>query len=541
LKKSALKRYNPNVLNRLMIKINPHIFRAYDIRGIAMGENPDLTPEIAYFIGKATGKYFKSGRAIIGRDARLTSENIQTAFMHGLIDAGCEVKNAGLTASPMIYWATCAYNFDAGIIITASHNPKEYNGIKIVGKNAHSVCGEELQKIFEITKLYIHENEIAREKETQTQKTQMQEARGKKTVRTHETRTQKTYAQEQNLLAGKTARTQNNEMFPETNMQKIKEESIAKNYITDLLARVKLNKKLKIVVDAGNGAAGPFIKDLLEKAGCEVIPLFCEPDGNFPNHEANPEYEKNLIEMIKTVRSEKADLGFGFDGDGDRIGVADENGKIYPGDYILMFMAKDMLKRHPGEKVIFDTKASQVAINETAAAGGKPIISVTGHSFIETRMRSEKALIGGEISGHLFFAENYYGFDDAFFAALKIAEIVSRENKKFSEYFASLPRVFATPEIKAKCPDDKKFQIVKEITDYFVKKYDCLTIDGVRVRFDENSWGAVRCSNTTPALTIRFESPDEKKFREIQKIFYEQLKKYPEVDISWYKYESRNS
>ncbi len=482
-----------------MVKINPLIFRAYDIRGIAMGNNPDLTPEIAYFIGKATGKYFKSGRVIVGRDARLTSEDIQTTFMRGLIDAGCEVKNAGLATSPMIYWATCASHFDAGIIITASHNPKEYNGIKIVGKNAHSVCGEELRKILEVTKFYAHENETARE---------------------------------QNASGAKSA---SDEMFPETNMKRVKEESIAKNYIDDLLTRVEPNGKLKIVIDAGNGVAGPFIKELFEKFGCEVIPLFCEPDGNFPNHEANPEYEKNLEELIKTVRREKADLGFGFDGDGDRIGITDENGKLWPGDYILMLLAKDVLTRHKNAKVIFDTKASQVAINEVTAAGGKPIISVTGHSFIEVRMRQERALIGGEISGHLFFAENYYGFDDAFFAALRIAEIVSRDNKKFSEYFTTVPHVFATPEIKAHCPDDKKFQIVKEITDYFVnKKYDCLTIDGVRVKFDKNSWGAVRCSNTTPALTLRFESPNEKKFREIQKIFYEQLKKYPEVDVSWH-------
>ncbi|MBI5152254.1 phosphomannomutase/phosphoglucomutase [Candidatus Peregrinibacteria bacterium] len=516
-----------------MIKINPHIFRAYDIRGIAMGNNPDLTPEAAYFIGKATGKYLKdnfgttqgsaaaagargktagkyfsrSARVIIGRDARLTSEILQTACMHGLIDAGCEVKNAGLATSPMIYWATCAMDFDGGIMLTASHNPKEYNGIKIVGKGAHSVCGEELQKILKITELYAHEGERS------------------------ENAVGAGMAGGANAVSGTNSAS---EMFPETNMRKLREEPIAKNYIDDLLHRAKLDRKLKIVVDAGNGVAGPFIKDLFEKFGCEVIPLFCEPDGNFPNHEANPEYEKNLAELIETVRAEKADLGFGFDGDGDRIGVVDETGKLWPGDYVLMFLAKDLLTRHPNAKVIFDTKASQVAINEVAKSNGKPIISVTGHSFMEVRMRQEKALIGGEISGHTFFAENYYGFDDAFLAAMKVMEIVSRATKKFSEYFADVPAVYSTSEIKAYCPDNKKFQIVKEVTDYFTKKYDCLTIDGVRVKFDENSWAAVRCSNTTPNLTIRFESPDKKTFEEMRRIFYEKLSEYPEVDLSWY-------
>lgn len=505
-----------------MIKINPNIFRAYDIRGIAISQPQadkfattsvaDMTPEVAYFIGKAAGKYLKdnfgrsgSARVIVGRDCRLTSEILQTACMHGLIDAGCEVKNAGLATSPMIYWATCAMDFDGGIMVTASHNPKEYNGIKIVGKNAHSVCGEELQKILKITELYAYEK-----------------SRGG------------------NAPGANTAAV-SAEMFPETNMKKLAEEPIAENYINDLLHRARIDRKLKIVVDAGNGVAGPFVEELFKKFGCKVIPLFCEPDGNFPNHEANPEYEKNLVELIKTVKEEHADLGFGFDGDGDRIGVVDENGKLWSGDYVLMFLAKDVLTRHPGAKVIFDTKASQVAINQIANAGGKPIISVTGHSFIEVRMRQEKALIGGEISGHTFFAENYYGFDDAFLAAMKVMEIVSRDSKKFSEYFANAPAVFATPEIKAHCPDNRKFQIVKEITDYFTKKYDCLTIDGVRVKFDENSWGAVRCSNTTPNLTIRFESPDEKKFKEIQRIFYEKLSEYPEVDTSWYRRGSATS
>ncbi|KKQ67675.1 MAG: phosphoglucomutase/phosphomannomutase alpha/beta/alpha domain I, phosphomannomutase / phosphoglucomutase [Candidatus Peregrinibacteria bacterium GW2011_GWF2_38_29] len=324
-------------------------------------------------------------------------------------------------------------------------------------------------------------------------------------------------------------------MFPETNVKSIKEESIFKKYLDDLFFRAKISRPLKIAIDAGNGSSGPFIKDIFEKFGCEVIPLYCKPDGNFPNHEANPEYEHNLKELARAVREERADIGFGFDGDGDRIGVLDENGKFYSGDYMVMFLAKDLLTRNPDAKIIFDTKASQVAMNEVAKFGGNPILSITGHSFIETRMREEKALLGGEISGHIFFAENFYGFDDAFMAMLKIMEIVSKSDKKFSEYFKKIPKVFSTPEIKAHCPDDKKFQIVKELTNFFVSKYECLTIDGVRVKFDENSWGAVRCSNTTPNLTLRFESPDEKTFKEIQKIFYEQLKKYPEIDVSWYK------
>lgn len=463
-----------------MPTVNSLIFRAYDIRGIAIGKNPDLTQETMNLIGKGAGTYLQKKygkKLVVGRDNRITSPKLQKAFIEGLLETGCHVTNIGLSTSPMIYWATCALEFDGGINITASHNPKEYNGIKIVAKNAHSVCGDELQKILAI---------IQKEKFTK--------GNGKKNIR-----------------------------------------KIEKEYIADILSRAKLHKKLKIAVDAGNGVTGLFAEKLFKKFGCDVTPLYCELDGNFPNHEANPENAENLEELSKTVQREKHDLGIGFDGDGDRLGVIDDEGRHHSADYILLLLAQDLLKRMPNEKIVFDVKVSQTLINGIRDKGGIPVMSKTGHSFIESKMKKIKAPLGGEISGHFFFAENYYGFDDAFLAALRLMDLVSRSGEKISNLLKKSPRLLTTPEFKAHCPDEKKFKIVEKITKKFTKKFPCITIDGIRLNFDTTTWGAVRCSNTSPNLTLRFEAPTQKKLHAVQKLFADELKKYPEVNLSWYK------
>lgn len=471
------------------IKVNPLIFRAYDIRGLAISNDadtqPDLTPETVKLIGKGTGTYMKRSygtkNMMVGRDNRLHSEELQKAFMEGILSTGIDVIDVGLSTSPLLYYAVCRYEMDSGVNITASHNPKEYNGVKIVGKNAHSVCGEELQEILKLIQKEDFDTDVA--------------------------------------------------------ILKTKEDNF-EDYLADIKTRIKLAKPLKVVIDAGNGTAGKFAPELMRAIGCEVTELYCDLDGNYPNHEANPEEEKNMRDLAATVLKKKADLGIGFDGDGDRVGIVDEKGKHYSADYLLLLLARELLTKKPGSQIVFDVKVSRILIDEITRLGGIPIMSKTGHSFIEARMHELNAPLAGEISGHMFFGKefyNYYGFDDALFAACKIVEILSKSEQKFSEQFMNLPTMETTPEFKAHCPDDKKFQIVKQLTDHFTRRHQCITIDGVRVNFDDTSWGAVRCSNTSPNLTLRFEAQTREKLAEIQKIMVHELKKYPEVSLAWYK------
>lgn len=465
--------------------INPNIFRAYDIRGIADSKDKssiDLSEKSVYLIGKGTATYlkkkYKTKNMAVGCDNRLTGESLKRAFIKGVSEIGIDITDVGLAISPMIYWASCAMDFDSATNITASHNPKEYNGIKTVAKSAHSICGDELQEIKKI---------IEKEK-----------------------------------------------FITAENPGKITKENIWPKYLNDLKSKISLKKKLKVVVDAGNGTAGKFAPEFLRQIGCEVIPLYCDLDGTFPNHEANPEELKNMQDLIKKVLEKKANLGIGFDGDGDRVGIVDEKGHMYSSDFMLLLLSRDLLKRIPNPKIVFDVKTSQAIINRLKELGAETIMSKTGHSFIESNMKSLHAHLGGEVSGHLFFAENYYGFDDALLAAGKIIEILTNENIPLSEMFNDLQKTFMTPEFKAYCPDDKKFEIVQSLTNHFTKIYDCITIDGVRINFDKTSWGAVRASNTTPNLTLRFESDTPSRLQEIQKIMASELKKYPEVSLDWY-------
>jgi len=462
--------------------LNQNIFRAYNIRGIAhtptSDQKPDLTPETTELIGKGAGTYFKRNfgtKIAVAHDCRLSNPELSDAFIKGLRSTGCDVTLIGMVPTPMLYFAVCKFGFDGGAAITASHNPKEYNGVKVVSRDAHSICGDELQEVYKLIQ---------------------------------------------------------NQDF-ETGEGSLEELDIFPAYTADLSSIIKLEKPLKIVVDSGNGAAGPYVKTFFQALGCEVIELYSEPDGSFPNHPANPEELENMQDLISEVKAQNADLGIGFDGDGDRVGVVDEKGQHYSADLLLLLLARDLLTRQPGSKIIFDVKVSQVLIDDIRKHGGEPIMQKTGHSFIESKMREIQAPLGGEISGHMFFAENYYGFDDAFLAAGKLLEILSKSQKPFSELFTNLPKTSCTPEIKSACPDDKKFAIVDQISDAFTADYDCITIDGVRINFDDKSWGAVRCSNTSPNLTIRFEAPNPKRLREIIDIMLEELKKYPEIDLWW--------
>lgn len=455
--------------------INPRIFRAYDIRGIA---GTDLTAETAYLIGKGTATHLKRNYNVknmaVGRDARLSGPELEDAFIKGVTECGIDTTKIGLSISSLIYWATCAMPFDSATNITASHNPKDYNGFKTVAQNSHAICGDELQEVLKLI--------------------------------------------------------ENSDFDIAENPGKISEQSLTDEYLKDLETRAKLSKPLKVVIDAGNGVAGIFAPQLLRKLGCEVIELFCEPDGNFPNHEANPEELHNMRDLIKKIIETHADLGIGFDGDGDRIGVIDEKGHHYSSDFLLLLLTKELVKRVQNPSVVFDVKVSQVIINKMKELGANPVMCRVGHSFIEKKMKEVSAPLAGEVSGHMFFAEDYYGFDDALLAAIKILEVLSKETKPFSELFDDLPKTVMTPEFKLPCPDDRKFEIVKELVEHFTNLYECITIDGVRILFDEISWGAVRASNTSPNLTLRFEATTKEKLKEIMNIMIEQLQKYPEVD-----------
>ena len=470
--------------------INPLIFRAYDIRGIAhkpeSDQDPDLTPETAELIGRGFGTYLirtydeKEPEVVVGYDARLSAEDLSKAFIRGLTSTGCNVSEMGDSTSPLVYYAVHKYEFDGGCNITASHNPKEYNGFKLLGQGGHSICGDELQEVLALIQ---------------------------------------------------------NEDFEEGNGELKQKNDVFADYLEDVASKVELKRPLKVVVDAGNGVAGLFAPELLEKLGCEVIKMYCDPDGTFPNHEANPEEAENLAELAERVVQEGADLGIGFDGDGDRIGVIDEKGAHYQSDVTLIPIARDLLKYTPGANIVFDIKSSKVLENDIADRGGNPVRSKTGHSFIEKTMKDIGAPLAGETSGHMFFGETYYdwyGFDDAMFATAIILRILSEVDHPYSEFFTDLPEVANTPEIKAHCPDDIKFEHIDKIAQHFDNLYDCLTVDGAFINFDKDSWGAIRCSNTTPCMTIRFEAPDETRLKEIQKIMYDHLVDYPDIDTSWY-------
>lgn len=476
-----------------MATINPSIFRAYDIRGTAEPTDlkpvPDLTPETAEIIGKGIGTYmirtYKTASIIVGRDNRLHSEKLQSAFMQGLLSTGLKVTDAGLTSSPMIYFASCFYNYDAAVNITASHNPKQDNGIKIVRRNAHSVADQELQMIKEIIEA--------------------------------------------------------NDLITDNSGQLNKHENIFQDYLKQIVSNTRLSRPIKVVIDAGNGITGGFAPELFRalqtkdgKPACEVTELFCELDGSFPNHEANPEHAKNMIDLGKKVVEIGADLGIGFDGDGDRVGIVDENGKHYSSEYPIMLISRALFKNHPGEKIIHDVKIGQGLVNDLKNHGGVPIMSRVGHSYIERRMHAEQATFAGEKSGHLFFGAkffNWYGFDDGMFAGVKIIEALSDYNKKCSAIFAEIPEVPNIPELKLYCPDEKKHSVIEAVKNHFTAIYNCITLDGVRIQFDDGAWILARYSNTSPYLTLHAEAPTNERLEIIKQLVIDQLRQFPEVKI----------
>lgn len=437
--------------------MNPHVFREYDVRGVV---DKDLNEDFVFHLGRAIGTYARAKRIrnmTVGRDCRLSSESYHRFLSRGLNAAGIHVIDIGMCATPMLYFSIRHLRVGGGVMITGSHNPPEFNGFKIcVGHS--TIFGAEIQELRKI------------------------------------------------MESGRYA------SGPSRNRQK----DISKVYENYLFKRIKIKRKIKVVVDGGNGVGGHFALPLLKRFGCEVIPIYCEPDGNFPNHFPDPTVEENLTELIKLVRKNKADLGIAFDGDADRLGVISDKGEIIWGDKLLMLFARQILKKNPRASVIGEVKCSQVLFDDIENNSGKAIMWKAGHSLIKAKMKEEKALLGGEMSGHFFFADRYFGYDDAIYAALRLLEIISQTGKKLSELFAGVPKTFATPEIRVDCTDSRKKKIVEKIKKHFQNTPGIVEIDGIRIPF-EGGWALVRSSNTQPVIVLRFEATSARKLQSIRK------------------------
>ncbi len=429
--------------------LKPTIFREYDIRGIA---DLEMLSSGVVNLGRAIGTYMRrhSGPQVnLGRDVRLSGTRLHAALLQGLIASGCRITDIGIVPTPVLYYSVHHLHADAGVMITGSHNPSEYNGFKMMTATK-SVFGAAIQEIHQI------------------------------------------------LL--------NNDFT--TGDGTVKNADAVTPYVDEVAAQfAKLSRKVKVVIDAGNGTGGPVMQRILDQINVDSTPLFFEPDGRFPNHHPDPTVLENLEHLAHAVRETKAELGIAFDGDTDRIGAVDEHGHVVYGDFLLLIYAREILTRKPGSTFIGEVKCSQVMYDELEKLGGRPIMYKTGHSLIKTKMKEEHAELAGEMSGHMFFADRYYGFDDAMYAACRLLEIVADSGQPLSAQVAGLPHTVSTPELRVDCPDEEKFDVVARLATRYKATHKVVDVDGVRVLF-EKGWGLVRASNTQPVLVMRFEATD---------------------------------
>ncbi len=447
------------------MNIDPHIFRAYDIRGVV---ETALKPEVVSLVGQALGTLYPNSKTVVvARDGRNSSKLLVDSLSLGLQASGCKVIDIGEVPTPVLYYATHKLGTGAGVMVTGSHNPPEYNGLKMVmdGKTLH---GEDIQAIHQC------------------------------------------------IIHGEL----------KTEIGSIQEEDILDTYLSRICSDIKLARPLRIGIDCGNGVAGPAALTLFKKLGCETFDLYCDVDGSFPNHHPNPSEAKNLTDLIKCVDDNNLDLGLAFDGDGDRVGVIDNKGCVLWADRQMMLYARDVLSRKPGSKIIFDVKSSRNLATVIEEAGGEAIMWKTGHSFIKNKMTETGAELAGEMSGHIFFKERWYGFDDALYSAARLLEIVTNQNLSSSELFSTLPNSLSTPEINVHFDKDGAQH---DFMQQFLSAVDLpnakiTTIDGVRADYD-NGWGLVRASNTTPSLVIRFEADNESAIEVIKNDFRQQMAK----------------
>lgn len=452
--------------------MNPQIFREYDIRGIV---GKDLDEELIEKVGIGFGLYMDrlGARSVcIGMDNRPSSPSFKDAMVRGLIKAGRDVIDVGQVPTPALYFATIHLGVDGGVMITASHNPKEFNGIKLrIGKSA--IYGEGIQRIRELIEM---------------------EEKGK-------------------------------------GGGSYKVEDISRAYLDRLGSNIRIERGIKVVVDAGNGTTGLFAPPLLERLGCDVVPLYCEPDGDFPHHLPDPTIPEYMNDLSSKVKEVGADLGIAYDGDGDRVGVVDENGNIIFADNILILFAREILKSG-GANIIFDVKCSQALVEEIKRHGGKPIMWRTGYPLIQKKMEELDSPLAGEMSGHIYFRDRYLGFDDGIYASLRLIEILSRTNQSISHLLKDIPRYYSTPEIRVPFRDDEKFDVVRKISSFLKEDYEVIDVDGVRVVF-EDGWALLRASNTQPVLVLRFEAKTEKRLHELKEFLRSLLNEYSSIPVEF--------
>jgi len=445
-----------------MPAINPLIFREYDVRGLV---GKDLHRDAVVLLGKGFGTYAAARgvrTAALGRDVRLSSPEFRDAFVTGLLSTGMSIVDVGVCPTPLLYFAIHHFGTGGGVMITGSHNPPEFNGFKLcVGLG--SIYGEMIQELRGII-----ERGAFRE--------------GKGSLETRE---------------------------------------VLPAYREYVLGRLSIPRRLKVVVDGGNGTAGAVAPALFREMGMEVVELFCEADGRFPNHFPDPTVPENLRALIARVRETGADVGVAYDGDADRIGAVDERGRVIYGDYLLVLFAREILSRKPGAAVISEVKASQNLYDDIARHGGRAVMWKAGHSLIKAKMKEEKAELAGEMSGHVFFQDRYLGFDDAIYASARLFEILAKADRPLSALLSDLPAVVSTPEIRVDCPDEAKFRVVKDVAAIVAPKArEVIDVDGIRALFD-GGWGLVRASNTQPVLVLRFEGRDEATVARIRRLMEE--------------------
>ena len=452
---------------KLKENICKNIFREYDLRGIY---NEEIMEDDAYTIGKSFGTYIKNmgeTKTIIGHDNRLSSPILTDALIKGITETGINVIYLGLVTTPMYYYARKKYNLETGIMVTASHNPKAYNGFKIAFSKIGNAYGELIQDFKKFTE-------------------KLQFASGEGTI---------------------------------------EEVDIKKDYIEEITKNIKLNKKLKIVVDCGNGTGSIIIKDILDKLNIEYYPLYCDSDGNFPNHHPDPSVKENQQALASKVKELGYDMGFGVDGDADRVGVVDEQGNIITSDTYMILMYRYLSNTIKNRKALFDVKCSRSLIDELKKLNIEPVMYRTGASYTNKMMQEGNFDFGGEFSGHLFFRDKWFGFDDGIYAGLRMLELLSSQEKKLSELYNNINKYYSTEELKAKVTDENKFQIVEKVKEYCQNKgYNIIDIDGIRAEF-EDGWALVRASNTGPNLTVRFEAKTETRAQELQEEFQTLIEK----------------
>lgn len=436
------------------ISIPDSIWRQYDIRGVVPNE---VNTFVAEQVGKAFGTLIKRSEGdliVVASDCRITSPELRKALIEGILKTGCNVQDIGMVPTPLMYFAVIHFRHDAGIIVTASHNPPQYNGFKM-RTYERAFYGKDIQDISRLVR--------------------------------------------QSDFESGTGSLWSFDVVP--------------SYLEYIESNISLIKPLTIVIDAGNGSTGPTAVKLFKRLGCEVIPLFCEPDGNFPNHIPDPTIPENMLSLREKVISAKADMGVAFDGDGDRVAAVTPSGELLWGDKMLSIFVDSVLRNNPGP-VVFDVKCSMSLIEKIEKMGGTPVMWKTGYPLIQSKMKEVKSVLAGEMSGHMYFADRYYGYDDGIYAACRLAEILSGSDRSLSEIAASLPDYPSTPELRLFCPEEAKFKIIEKLSDYIEKNYNVIRVDGLRFS-TSFGWGLLRVSNTEPAIVVRFEAKTNDEIRKI--------------------------